>query len=245
MKKSIIIQARMTSTRLPGKVLKEVGGKPMLAQQINRLRMCKMIDEIVIATTTNVTDEPVVELATRESVAYFCGSEQDVLGRFLGAAQQTKADVIIRSTADCPLIDPEVTDLVIKELIDHTDECDYASNIQPRTYPRGLDVEAFFYDTLLRMNRLGKSVAAREHVTIVSRSERPELFLCRSVEDTRDNSDLRLTVDTEADLQLIRKLYDALMLSTRVASYREIVSYLRARPELLRINEGIETWSPT
>lgn len=234
----------MTSTRLPGKVLKEVGGKPMLTQQINRLRICKMIDEIVIATTTNLTDEPVVELAKRENVAYFCGSEQDVLGRFVGAAQQTNADVIIRSTADCPLIDPEITDLVIKELIDYTDMCDYASNIQPRTYPRGLDVEAFFYDTLLRMNRLGKSVASREHVTLVPRSERPELFLCRSVFDTIDNSDLRLTVDTEEDLQLIRQLFDVLGLGSRVASYREIVSYLRAYPELIRMNEGIKTWSP-
>jgi spore coat polysaccharide biosynthesis protein SpsF len=234
----------MTSTRLPGKILKEVDGKPMLSQQINRLRTCKMADEIVIATTANSTDEPVVKLAKRENVAYFRGSERDVLGRFIGAAQQVKADVIIRSTGDCPLIDPEITDLVIKELTDHADTCDYASNIQSRTYPRGLDVEAFFYDTLLRMNRLGKSVAAREHVTIVPRSERPELFLCRSVIDTQDSSDLRLTVDTEEDLKLIRKLYEVLGLSSRVASYREIVSYLRAHPELIRINEGIETWSP-
>jgi spore coat polysaccharide biosynthesis protein SpsF len=245
MKKVIIIQARMTSTRLPGKILMKIGGEPMLKQQLKRLRRCKLVDEIVLATTTNRDDDPVEELARQENIGCFRGSEHDVLGRYVGAAEQAAADVVIRSTADCPLIDEEITDLVIMELIDNANDCDYASNTGRRTFPRGLDVEAFFTDTLHRMNRFGKSAAAREHVTVVLHSEKPELFARREVCDAEDNSDLRLTVDTAADLDLIRRLYDELDLNTRILSHREIIAHLRSRHELIQINKGIETWSPT
>lgn len=234
----------MTSTRLPGKILKEVGGEPMLKQQIKRLRQCKLVDEIVIATTVNAADDAVVELAEDENLAFFRGDEHDVLGRYVGAAKQSNADVVIRSTADCPLIDAEITDSVIKELIDNANECDYVSNTVERTFPQGLDVEAFFIDTLLRANRLGQSAQAREHVTVTIYSENPHLFLRRAVKDTEDNADLRLTVDTAQDLELIKRLYDELDLSKTILSYREIIKYLRANPELVQINKGIKTWSP-
>lgn len=234
----------MTSTRLPGKVLQEVGGQPMLRQQIRRLRECQAVDEIVIATTVNADDDLIAELAKSEHLVCVRGDERDVLGRYVLAAKQARAEVVIRSTADCPLIDPEVTDAVINELMDHADECDYASNTIERTFPRGLDVEAFFFDTLLRLNRLGQSAAAREHVTVALHSEQPHLFLRRSVVSTENNADLRLTVDTEADLELVRRLYAELDLNARVVPYREIVAHLRANPVLIKINEGIETWSP-
>jgi spore coat polysaccharide biosynthesis protein SpsF len=234
----------MTSTRLPGKVLIDIAGRPMLAQQLRRLKGCAMADEIVIATTTNLADEPLVELARREGVAWFRGSEQDVLARYVGAARQTNADVVIRITADCPLIDPQVTDRIISELVEHMFECDYASNVIRRTYPRGLDVEAFFIDTLLRMDRLAKSKQAREHVTVFLLSESPGIFLCRSVVDKENNANLRWTVDTDADLKLIRTLYDALNLGQHMALYPEILAYVRAHPELTQLNEGIETWEP-
>lgn len=244
MKRVVIVQARMTSTRLPGKVLMVVAGRPMLAQQIRRLKRCTAVDKIVIATTTNLTDEPVVELAKQEDVEWFRGSEHDVLARFVGAARQSQAEVVVRVTADCPLIDPAVIDRVITELVAHAGDCDYAANVLHRTYPRGLDVEALFWDTLLRIDRLAQSQLAREHVTIVARSERPEHFLCRSVVDNQNNADLRWTVDTSCDLQLIRELYDALDLGTHVASYPEMLAYVRAHPELSRLNAGIETWQP-
>jgi len=244
MKRVIIVQARMTSSRLPGKVLMDVAGKPMLAQQLRRLKECAMAEEIVIATTTNPADQPVVELARREGVGWLCGNEQDVLARYVGAARQTYADVVVRITADCPLIDPQVTDRIINELVEHIFECDYASNVMKRTYPRGLDVEAFFIDTLLRMDRLAKSQQAREHVTVFLLSEAPEIFLCRSVVDSENNANLRWTVDTEADLKLIRTLYDALDLGRRVAPYPEILAYVRAHPELTQLNAGVETWEP-
>jgi spore coat polysaccharide biosynthesis protein SpsF len=235
----------MTSTRLPGKVLMDVAGKPMLAQQLRRLKECVMVDEIVIATTMNSTDQPVVELARREGVGWFCGSEQDVVARYVGAARQANADVIVRITGDCPLIDPQVTDKIINELVEHIFECDYTSNVIKRTYPRGLDVEAFFMDTLLRIDRLAKSQQAREHVTVFLLSEAPEIFICRSVVDNENNANLRWTVDTEADLKLIRNLYDALDLGHHVVLYPEILAYVRAHPELNKLNTGVKTWEPS
>lgn len=217
----------------------------MLAQQIRRLTMCSAIDEIVVATTSNTTDKAIVDLAQQEGVSSFRGGEQDVLGRFVGAAQQVGADVIIRVTADCPLIDPEVTETVINALVTNASCCDYASNVLERTYPRGLDVEAFFMDVLLRMDRLGQSQAAREHVTMAPRSDHPAAFLCRSVRDAEDNSDLRWTVDTQVDLQLIRTLYKALKVGVRQVPYREILTYVRAHPDLALMNDGVETWNPT
>ncbi len=244
MKRVIIIQARMTSTRLPGKVLMPVCGQPMLAQQIRRLKQCRRMDQLVIATTTNLTDDQVVELARREGVGWFRGSEDDVLGRFVGAALQERADLVVRVTADCPLIDPWVTDQVIQELAEHSTDCDYVCNFLPRTFPRGLDVEAFFTDVLLRVDRLGQSPTAREHVTTLIYSERPELFLRRQVVDRQDNSDLRWTVDTEVDLRLVRVLYEALGLDVRVAPYQEVLAHVRAHPELAVLNAAEKTWEP-
>jgi spore coat polysaccharide biosynthesis protein SpsF len=244
MKRVIIIQARMTSTRLPGKVLADLAGRPMLAQQLRRLKHCARADEIVVATTTNSSDDRVVELARHEGVGWFRGSEQDVLARYVGAAQYSRADVIARVTADCPLIDPQITDLVIDELISHAAQCDYAANVLERTYPRGLDVEAFYWDTLLRMDRLAQSLLAREHVTVVVRSERSGLFLRRSVTGQQDNSDLRWTVDSGIDLELIRILYKALDMTNRVVPYAEVLAYVRSHPELARLNLGSETWTP-
>jgi spore coat polysaccharide biosynthesis protein SpsF len=239
MKTVIIIQTRMTSTRLPGKVLMDVAGHPMLAQQLRRVKACRETDEIVVATTTNKTDDPVVALAEKEGVRWFRGSEDDVLGRYAGAAREANADVVVRITSDCPLIDPGMSDRVVGELKRHAGDCDYAHNIAPRTYPRGLDTEAFFRDTLERLHRLSSSPAAREHVTHFLLEERPELFVTRSVADTEDNSDLRWTVDTAADLAMVRKIYDDLGLDARVAPYREILQHVRAHPEIAAINAHV------
>src|SRR5688572_8897689 len=128
MKRVIIVQARMTSTRLPGKVLMDLAGRPMLARQIRRLKDCRCADDIVVATTTNATDDPVVALADAEGVRWFRGSEDDVLSRYVGAAREANADMIVRITADCPLIDAELTDQVIEELQSLSTTYDYASN---------------------------------------------------------------------------------------------------------------------
>lgn len=244
MKKVAIVQARMTSTRLPGKVLMDLGGRPMLARQLDRLKACEMLDEIVVATTTNGTDNPVVDLCRGRGVRFFRGSEHDVLGRYVGAAREAAADVVVRITADCPLIDPQITDRVISELVNNSSACDYASNARRRTFPRGLDVEALFLDALLRVDRLATSEAAREHVTLFPTYERPELFLCRDVVDDADHSDLRWTVDTQTDMELVRMIFDGLEMAGRTVFYPEILEYVLAHPQLSSLNALIRTWDP-
>lgn len=230
MKRVIIVQARMTSTRLPGKVLMNLAGRPMLAQQIRRLKHCREMDEIVIATTTNSTDDPVVTLAEAECVRWFRGSERDVLSRYVGAAHEAKAEIVVRITADCPLIDPEQSDAVISALTEAGTEYDYASNCLTRTLPKGLDTEAFFLDTLDRTSRMATSSAAREHVTYFIHTERPNLFALRSITSDEDNSDLRWTVDTLADFESVTRIYEQLHLDERMLPYREMLDGVRSRP---------------
>ena len=223
-----ILQARMTSTRLPGKVLAELAGEPLLTHELRRLERCAMVDEVVVATTTNTTDDPVARLAERHGIRVHRGSEHDVLGRFVGAARDAKADVVVRVTADCPLLDAAVVDRVVVAL---DPGVDYASNIAKRTFPVGLDAEALFTDVLERAHRLARSPEAREHVTWLIREEQPDLFLHASVTDAVDNSDLRWTVDTQADLDHVRRLYEELALQTVEMGYLEVVAHERRHDE--------------
>lgn len=240
-----IVQARSGSTRLPGKVLRELGGRPMLLQQLLRLQQCEQLDQIVLATTTAPADDPVEAVAREAGVQVFRGSEEDVLDRLLRAARQTDAEVVVRLTGDCPLTDPQVVDSVIRTLLEGATEFDYASNTLVRTYPRGLDAEALFRDTLERVGRRARSRAAREHVTYYIVRERPDLFSTASVEAPEDNSDLRWTVDTEEDLELVSQLYRELDLSdTGPVPYTRLVRHVRSRPELFRINASVEQRFP-
>jgi spore coat polysaccharide biosynthesis protein SpsF len=177
-------------------------------------------------------------------VACYRGPSDDVLSRYVGAARLTRAAIVVRITADCPLIEPQLIDDIVHELVEHAATCDYASNVLDRTYPRGLDAEAFFLDTLLRMDRISRSSTAREHVTLAVRSERPELFQTRSIRDDENNSDLRWTVDVPADLDLIRRLHEELDLDSPTIGYRDIVRYVRAHPELSLMNASAKTWDP-
>jgi len=239
-KRVLIVQARMTSTRFPGKILADLLGQPMLKQQLDRLRRCREFEQLVIATTVNASDDPVVAMAGSAGVDCFRGDEHDVLSRYLGAARKVHADLVVRVTADCPLIDPEVTDRVIRTAAaDGVDRCDYASNTLTRTYPRGLDVEAFSMETLERMAREARSDAAREHVTYYLHRERPDLFRRREVTDDRDNSDLRWTVDTADDLTLIRLIYERAGLDRDWVPYPRLVEIVRSDAELMRLNRHV------
>jgi len=239
MRRVIVVQARMTSTRLPGKVLMDVAGRPMLAQQLRRLTRCRLADDIVVATTVNATDDPVVTVARAEGARWFRGSEGDVLDRYVGAARDAKADIVVRVTADCPLIDPDVSDRVIDALVSGPERWDYASNVVRRTFPQGLDTEALFADTLERVHRMARSASAREHVTPFIYRERPDLFLVHSVTDGEDNSDLRWTVDEPADLELVRRVYEGLRVGERAVGYRELLAHARAHPELSALNAAV------
>lgn len=229
----------MGSTRLPGKILVDLAGRPMLAQQLSRLRRCRMADDLIVATTSEPADDPVAIFAAAEGVGCFRGSETDVLRRYVGAARQSEADIIVRITADCPLIDPEQVDRVIASL-EANAGCDYASNVIKRTYPRGLDAEAFTRQILELMEREAVSPASREHVTHYLLKEHPERFKIRAVVDDQDNSDLRWTVDTPEDLRLIRRLYDELNLGRHFRPYQEILAYARSHPELAKLNAHVE-----
>ena len=187
----------------------------MLARVIERLRPAH-VDEIVVATTVNGADDPVVALAYTEGAKVFRGSERDVLGRYVAAARAHCADVVVRVTADCPLIDAGVLDRAVEAVerrwqsLGESRWNDYASNTIVRTYPRGLDAEALHIDVLERVARIAESPEAREHVTWYINEEAPALFARQCiVDDAHDNSDLRWTVDIAQDLARVRALYAA------------------------------------
>jgi spore coat polysaccharide biosynthesis protein SpsF len=232
-----IVQARMTSTRLPGKILADLAGAPMLERQLSRMRRATTLDDVMIATTTNATDDPVIALCERLGISTFRGSEEDVLSRYVGAAASSQADVVVRVTADCPLLDGDVVDRVVRTL--HAEGTDYASNTLTRSYPRGLDVEALTRDALERTVMAATSKAAREHVTWFIHTESPDSFTRSSVASDVDGSDLRWTVDTPADLAMVRAVYAGLGLADRNVAYPEILAWIREHPEVARINAAV------
>jgi spore coat polysaccharide biosynthesis protein SpsF len=241
----IVVQARMTSTRLAGKVLMDLAGRPLLERELERLERCAHADEVVLAVTDNPDDEPLVALARRRGLRWYRGSEHDVLARYAGAAREADADLIVRVTSDCPLIDPEETDAVIAALQERRASCDYASNRLEPHLPRGLDTEALWRDALERMDRLATSRPAREHVTWFCYAERPDLFALHSVRRPVDAHDLRWTVDTVDDLAMVRRLYAELGLAERPVSLAELLAYVRAHPEIAALNSHIEQKDPT
>ncbi len=236
MRRVAIIQARATSSRLPAKVLADLCGAPMLAREIERVARATRVDEIVVATTENATDDPVVALAARAGARWYRGSEADVLARMNGAAREAKADIVVRVSGDCPLIDPGVIDRVVAALESRSTELDYVTTEPPTTFPKGLDVEVLYADVLARVARMATSRPAREHVTFFVYGEAPALFRTATVSDDEDNSDQRWTVDTANDLALVRRLYEELDLAAKPRGYREIVAHLRMNPALRAIN---------
>ena len=221
-----IVQARTTSSRFPGKVLADLGGQPVLAWVLRRARAAS-VDDVVVATTINATDDPVIAIAEREGVRWFRGDERDVLGRFAGAAREAGAEAVVRLTADCPMLDPEVIDRVI-DALRAPEAVDYSANVIKRTFPQGLDAEALFVDVLMRTQRMAISPEAREHVTWFIREERPDLFEHRSVIADTDDSDLQWSIDHPEDLERVRVLFASLDLATRPLPYRDVVVHVRS-----------------
>lgn len=233
-----IIQARMGSKRFPGKVMRKVQGKPLLEYQLERIRKSQYINEIVVATTYKESDQPIVDLCVRLSVAYFRGSEDDVLSRFFEAATKHHAKIVIRLTADCPLIDHHTVDKVLAEYFLNSEEYDYASNTLVRTYPRGFDVEVFSVETLEKAYKEANGPAYREHVTPYIYYH-PELFNLASIHHHTDLSSFRLTVDTEDDLVLITKLLNHLH-KIEDFTLEDIIDLLKENPDWTSLNSHIE-----
>lgn len=232
-----IVQARMGSTRLPGKVLKEVNGKPLLAYQIERMEKVSLIDQLVIATTPN-GNEGIVNLCNELGIDYFIGSESDVLARYYHAAQKYKADVVVRLTSDCPLIDPIIINNVIQMYLDN--EYDYVSNTQLRTFPRGMDTEVFSMEILTEAFMNASLEYEREHVTPYFYLNLTKYTIGQYTLERKDHSNLRLTVDTPEDLELISILINDLYPKNPDFDLDMMLEKLTKEPALIKINEHIE-----
>lgn len=239
LKTVIIVQARMTSTRLPGKVLLEVAGKPLLEYQIERLRRARLADQIVVATTVNAADEPIVALCQRLSVPVWRGSEHDVLARYHDAAAAHHADVVVRVTSDCPVIDPQVLDATIGYYLNRRGQLDYVSNSLARSFPRGLDAEVFAFKSLAEAFAEAVDEEEREHVTPFL-YRRPQRYRLANVACREDLSGHRWTVDTPEDFALISHLIGALHPVLPRFGLWDMVAWLKGRPAISALNAHIE-----
>lgn len=238
MKVVCIVQARVGSTRLPGKVLKKICGKTVLEHDIDRLKRIKNIDEIIIATTTLEKDNAIVKECQRLGVKCFRGSEEDVLSRYYYAAKENNADVVVRVTSDCPLIDPEVSEKIIQYYLDNKDKYDYVSNTIERTYPRGLDTEVFSFSALEKAFNEAISKRDKEHVTPYI-WDNANVFRLAQYKNIKDYSNLRWTLDTEEDYRLISSIYEKFR-NKKYFSMHEILKFLEGNPKIKEINKNVE-----
>lgn len=230
-----IIQARMGSTRLPGKVLMDLGGKTVLARVVQRVQRSRRVDEVVVATTESKQDTVLMEECERLGVLAIRGSSDDVLDRYWRAARERSAEIVIRVTSDCPLIDPELVDETVRVFL--AKNADYCSNVFPRRYPRGLDTEVFTFAALDRAWRQAREPHQREHVTPYF-YEHPELFRIASAPGEEDYSTHRWTLDTPEDLNLLRGIYESLE-GAETRSWREVLAFVETRPELMSLNAHV------
>ena len=226
----------MGSTRLPGKVMKPLCGKPMLWHIITRLGYAKQLDKIIIATTDREEDKVIAKFAKETKTGFYCGSSGDVLDRYYQAAKIFNVAHIVRITADCPLIDPVVVDKIITYY--QTKKCDYASNTIKPTMPDGLDTEVFSFKSLERAWAEAKKPSEREHVTSYIYNH-PELFKIHNYENDVDLSGMRWVVDEEADYKFIAAIYDGLYTDGGIFYMRDVLKLFSERPELSDINKGI------
>jgi spore coat polysaccharide biosynthesis protein SpsF len=231
-----VVQARVGSTRLPAKVMLPLLGEPMLTRVMRRAMRARTLDEVVVATTTRSEDDAIVELAGAENWPVERGSESDVLERYLGAAQAHEADVIVRITSDCPLIDPDVIDHSVHAF--RRASVDYASNaLEPRTYPRGLDVEVIARAALERAGRDDHNAAWREHVTPYIYRHPEHFRILRVIADPTSHPEQRWSVDTSEDYEFVQLIYEAL--GRDDFTWLEALAVVDAHPTWASINRHI------
>ena len=234
-----IVQARMGSTRLPGKVMMKICGKAVLLHIIDRLKACELLDEIVIATTVSDKDDIIFDAVSNydKSIGFFRGPEENVLERYYFAAKKANTDVIVRVTSDDPLIDPSVIDDLIREFL--SNDCDYVSNSQNKTFPLGLDAEVFSFKALEEAWNKATKDYEREHVTpyII---ENPDKFKLLNVANDIDLSHLRWTLDTKEDFEFINAVYKRIYPKNQLFLMDDVLELLDKEPELVEINRHIE-----
>jgi spore coat polysaccharide biosynthesis protein SpsF len=243
---AIIVQARMGSTRLPGKVLKPIAGRPMLSYQVERLRRVRLANAIVVATTTNLADVAIVEFCAAEGISCVRGSEGDVLSRYYDAARLISAEAIVRVTSDCPLICPELIDQMIGHFTDVTESFDYVSNMIKPSWPYGMAVEVFSAAALWEAHDKASAPDEREHVTPYI-YWRPDKFRIKSVQMSPDLSHHRWTVDTPEDFELVSRILEVLYPKNPNFTLEDVLDLLSANPAWEYINRHVaqKTVAPT
>ncbi|MDR5659781.1 glycosyltransferase family protein [Serpentinicella sp. ANB-PHB4] len=239
MKIGAIIQARMGSSRLPGKVMKKLKGKTVLQHVIDRVKQSKMIDEIVIATTVHERDDAIENEALNCGVKVYKGNEEDVLSRYYYAAKENEIDIILRITSDCPLIDPFIMDSVITNYLkgDYDIVTNAGSDLSQRTFPRGLDIEIFSDDILKKAFNNAKQTYQREHVTPYIYEHSEKIFYHKN---DINYSNYRLTLDTEEDFELITQIYNRLYKGKHDFYLNELIELIIQEPALYYINSQIK-----
>lgn len=231
-----IIQARISSTRLLGKVLKKIEGKTVLEHVATRVKAAKNIDDMVVATTVKEEDLEIVKLCAKLGISVFCGSENDVLDRYYQTARLFKANHIVRITADCPLIDPLVIDEVSELYFQK--KADYASNTLPETFPDGLDTEIFSFKTLKIAWENAKLSSEREHVTPYIRKN-PNIFKIVNLKCSINLNNKRWTIDEPIDLKFIKIIYKNLYFDDSLFGMKKILNFLKRHPKIEEINKNI------
>ncbi|WP_188208268.1 cytidylyltransferase domain-containing protein [Alkalibacillus aidingensis] len=237
MRVTAIIQARMSSTRLPGKVLKAVLNRPLLHYQLDRLQRASMLDEVVVATTENSTDDAIVDFCQQVDIPVYRGSKEDVLSRYVEAARFFNADVIVRLTSDCPVIDPVIVDRIVQCF--RSSKSDYVSNTMIRTYPRGMDTEVLNQSTLETLHQKATTPTDREHVTSYMLKHLNE-FDVEQVKHKEDLSHYRWTVDTPEDFELIKRIIEHIYPTNSHFTMEDILDLLKEHPSWVNINAHIE-----
>lgn len=235
-----IIQARMGSTRLPGKMLRCIAGKTVLEHVVERARRATSIDRVIVATTVHAEDRKIGLVAERAGAVVFYGSETDVLDRYYLAARQFRADIIVRLTGDCPLIDPEIIDRVVRAFTQQKGAIHYVSNVHPPTFPDGMDVEALSFSALERVWKEAVLSSDREHVTSYIYSH-PDRFRTANISNRSDTSMLRLTLDERSDEILIRKIFHFFGCQhTYEFGLRDILKLWQKQPGFFAVNQHIK-----
>lgn len=234
------IEARMTSTRLPGKVMMPLAGKPVIAHMIERHRRSRYTDEVVVATTTNATDDPVIRICEEMKCPYFRGSESDVFGRVVSAGKQYKAEILVQGMADSPLVDWRTVDELIEMLV--ANGYDATSNeFGEDKYPDGFDMRIYNFPVLAKFEETHKEEKYREHPGYHIRKD-PVHFKCGYLSLKKDQkfwSTLRLTLDTAEDYQLISAIFDGLYQKNPDFSSEDVIAFLKNRPDLVAINAEV------
>ena len=235
----VTIEARMTSSRLPGKVLMQSCGKPMLQLMIERLKKAKRVDDIIVATTINSEDDGIVDLCNEIGCSYFRGSEEDVLDRVLSAAKSVNADIIVETTGDCPFIDWRHIDHLVEVYMDS--DYDFVANNTVKSFPKGFDIRIFTTNMLQKLNDSSSNPLDHEHVSIHF-PEHDDIFKCYNwiAEGIENRPELEVTLDEMGDYKLINAVFEGLYPHNKDFSCSDVICFIDQNRELLGYIDGIK-----